>query len=204
MRSIIIAENFCPQIDLVRASALEAGFDTWNPATKGEVGSSRYEGMGFWGKHSFMLKSLALTIGKPIYPNNMFFRVTNEGTEKAYVHSDRHSGDFTCVAYLSDHKNSDSGTGFFRHRDLGLTEMPTFEDQKESGIFDRLSKDMVEGDEKDWEMTHFVKGIYNNAVIFRAPLFHSRFPKHGIGKTAEEGRLIWACHFTLLDPADNI
>lgn len=204
MRSVIIAENFCPQIDEVRASALTAGFGTWVPATKGEVGSSNYEGMGFWGLHSHMLKSLAITLGKPVYPNNMFFRITNETTEKAYVHSDRHSGDFTCVAYLSDHKNNESGTGFFRHRELGLTEMPTFEEMKQSGIFDRLSKEMVKGDEKDWEMTHFCKGSYNNAVIFRAPLFHSRFPKHGIGGDAESGRLVWVAHFKLLTPEDNI
>jgi hypothetical protein len=204
MRSLIIAENFCPQIDQVRTSAIEAGFGTWIPATKGAVGSSRYDGMGFWGLHSHMLKSLAITLGKPVYPNNMFFRVTNEDTEKAYVHSDRHSGDFTCVAYLSDHKNSESGTGFFRHRELGITEMPTLEEMTDSGLFDRLSKEMVEGDEKTWELTHFCKGSYNNAVIFRAPLFHSRFPKHGIGKTPEEGRLIWGCHFCLLDPSESI
>jgi hypothetical protein len=204
MRSIIIAENFCPEIDQVRASALEAGFGTWIPATKGEVGSSRYEGMGFWGLHSHLLKALSLTLGKPVFPNNMFFRVTNEETEAAYVHSDRHSGDFTCVVYLSDHKDINSGTGFFRHRELGLSEMPTFEEMKDAGLFERLSKEMVEGKEETWELTHFCKGQYNNAVIFRAPLFHARFPKHGIAKTAEAGRLIWACHFKLLSENDSI
>ena len=204
MRSVIIAENFCPQIDDVRSSALVAGFGTWVPATKGEVGSSRYEGMGFVGTHSHMLKALALTIGKPVYPNKMFFRLTNTETEKAYIHSDRHAGDFTCVAYLSQHEGQGSGTGFWRHRDLNITEMPTFEQMHEDGTFDRLSKDMVSGDPKDWEMTHFCNGAYNNAVIFRAPLFHSRFPIHGIGKTTEEGRLVWVAHFTLLDPRDSI
>jgi hypothetical protein len=34
-------------------------------------------------------------------------------------------------------------------------------------------------------------------VIFDAPRYHSRLPKHGFGNTAESGRMVWACHFTV-------
>lgn len=191
-------DSFCPQIDAVRQSALDSGFGTWAP-NKGEVGSSKYDGMSFYGRHSYMLKAIAEHTGLIPFPNNMFFRVTNADTEKAYVHSDCMWGTKTCVAYLSDHKE-DSGTGFFRHRATGLVEMPSFEKMKELGIFELLKKDMVEGGEKEWEQLDYVRGLYNRAVIFHAPLFHSRWPKHGIGNTSENGRMVWACHYNTLTP----
>lgn len=49
--SHLVIDDFCPELDQVRSSALAAGFDTWRP-NKGEVGSSIYEGMGFWGDHA--------------------------------------------------------------------------------------------------------------------------------------------------------
>src|SRR5690606_32737823 len=71
---IKIVDDFCPSIDEVRASALASGFGTWKP-NKGEVGSSNYEGMNFWGRPSLLLHALAHYIGRPVYPNAMFFRV---------------------------------------------------------------------------------------------------------------------------------
>lgn len=190
---IQVVDNFCPEIDAVRASALESGFGKWLP-NKGEVGSSIYEGMNFWGRHSFMYRAITRATGRHPYPNNTFFRVTNVGTEKAYVHSDRMWGKKTCICYLSGHAQ-DYGTGFFRHRATGLLEMPSFEEMKEQGIFDQLSRDMVNGSENDWERVNYVPGAYNRAVIFHAPLFHARLPKDGIGDTDADGRMVWACHF---------
>lgn len=193
--TVKIVDNFCPLIAEVRESALQSGFGTWRP-NKGEVGSSVYEGMNFWGKHSYMLHSLSLAVGRPIFPNSMFFRVTNKETEKAYVHSDRESGSYTCVAYLSEHKEA-SGTGFYRHRKSGLTEMPTFAEMRNKKRFDILKRDMVKGGDKEWEQLDFVRGVFNRAVIFRAPLFHARCPKNGIGTTAEGGRMVWVTHFEM-------
>ena len=194
--SIIVIDDFCPQIEEVRKSAFESGFGTWKP-NKGEVGSSNYDGMNFWGLHSHMLRSLHVIFGRPVLPNNTFFRITTPDTERAYIHSDRSWGTHTCVAYLSDHKEDVSGTGFYRHKATGLLYMPTFDEMKEGGLFEQLKADMVTGDDKDWEQTDFVRGIYNRALIFDAPLFHSRFPKHGIGTDDETGRLVWVSHFCL-------
>jgi hypothetical protein len=190
--AIRIVDQFCPRIMDVRASALVAGFGKWVP-NKGEVGSSVYEGMNFWGQHSLMLASLQLVLGQPIYPNNMFFRVTNEGTEKAYVHSDREWGAKTCIVYMSEHANS--GTGFFRHKRTGWVEMLPMEEMKRLGMMEDLKNEMVEGSPDVWEQTDYVRGFFNRALIFHAPLFHSRWPKDGIGTTAEDGRLVWVCHF---------
>lgn len=191
---ITIIDGFTPRIDEVRASALTSGFGTWRP-NKGEVGSAIYDGMNFWGRHSLMLHALSFYFGRPVLPNSMFFRVTNEDTEGAYVHSDRESGDFTCVVYLSEHAER-TGTGFYRHRETGMTHMPSFAEMAQDQVaFDKLKREMVEGSDEHWEQLDFVHGRYNRAVIFDAPLFHARVPKHGISSTPELGRMVWVCHF---------
>lgn len=199
--SFLVVDHFCDDPERVRASVYAAGFGTWRP-NKGEVGSSVYEGMGFWGDHALMLRALTRSVGA-VVPNSMFFRVTNEGMERAYIHSDRECGAHTCVAYLSEHDTT-SGTAFFRHKRTGLTEMPSFQEMKESGLLDELRADMVSRDPDKWEQLDFVRGQYNRALIFPAPLFHSRFPLEGIGTNPQEGRLVWASHFFKLSPSGEL
>ena len=184
---IKVVENFCPFIDKVRQSALNAGFDTWLP-NKGKVGSSVYEGMGFWGDHSHMLASLSQAMESFVYPNSMFFRITTPETEPAYIHSDRETGAYTCVAYLSQH-DEDYGTAFYRHKATGETHMPPMDDLTAEMMAD------ITHNRDAWEVTRKVDGAYNRAVIFEAPLFHSRLPLDGIGNTPANARMVWSCHF---------
>lgn len=199
---IQVIDSFTPMVDTVRQSALASGFGTWRP-NKGEVGSSVYDGMGFVGKHALMLHALSFYLGRPVYPNATFFRVTHPDTEAAYVHSDRETGDFTCIVYLSQHTER-FGTAFYRHRETGMTHMPSFDEMRErQAAFERLKLEMVEGSDQHWELLDFVHGQYNRAVIFDAPRFHARYPKNGVGSTPEDGRLIWAAHFHLDLPASG-
>lgn len=200
--SYLVVDDFCPELEKVRASAFAAGFDTWKP-NKGEVGSSVYDGMGFWGDQRFMLRALIGNVGM-VVPNTMYFRVTNEGMERAYIHSDRESGNHTCICYMTDHVGTDSGTAFFRHKRTGLVEMPSIAEMKDAGVLDELKADMVSRDPDKWVQTDYVKGAYNRALIFKAPLFHSRFPLGGIGSKLEEGRLVWASHFYKLSNAGEL
>lgn len=184
---ITVIDNFCPQVDIVRESFMQSGFGTWTPNSS-KVGSGKYEGMNYVGEHRYLIFALSQATGKRIIPNSMFARITNVGTEKAYIHSDRLAGSFTCIVYLSDHQEV-SGTAFYRHKETGLFEMPVeWVDDKDR------AREMVEGGEF-FEQVDFIRGIYNRALIFTAPLFHSRFPYHGIGNSEEDGRLIWACHY---------
>ncbi len=74
--------------------------------------------------------------------------------------------------------------------------MPSFAEMaQDPEEFERLKAEMVGGSETDWERLDFVRGIYNRAVIFDAPRFHARDPKHGFGDGAEDGRMVWVCHF---------
>lgn len=186
-----VFENFCPEIDAVRQSFLDAGFGTWKPPTA-KVGSGTYSGMSFMGHHAPLIRALTNAVGRPIVPNRMFARVTNEDTERAYIHSDRGAGDFTCIVYLSQHEEV-SGTSFYRHKETGFTEMPLdWMDDPNRG------KEMVEGDKAVWEACSFIKGDYNTALVFSAPLFHSRVPFTGVGADVVSGRMVWACHFSVL------
>lgn len=193
--SYTVVDDFTPHIDKVRASALASGFGTWRP-NKGEVGSSIYTGMNFWGEHALMLLALGRRFGAPIIPNSMFFRVTNEDTEKAYVHSDREAGEYTAIVYLSEH-DGESGTGFYLNKRTGLMQMPSFEAMRaDPAEFERLKAEMVEGTAEQWQEVDFVRGLYNRCLIFPAPLFHARHPKTGYASTPEAGRMVWVCHFT--------
>lgn len=196
--SFLVIDDFCEDLERVRQSAFAAGFDTWNP-NKGEVGSSVYEGMGFWGDHALMLKSLTRVMGGIVLPNTLYFRVTNEGMERAYIHSDRESGNHTCICYMTEH-DRESGTAFFMHKRTGLRSMPSFQEMSDKGILEEMKEDMVSRDPDKWVQLDYVKGLKNRALVFNAPLFHSRFPLEGIGSTTETGRLVWVSHFYKLAP----
>lgn len=74
--------------------------------------------------------------------------------------------------------------------------MPSFvELANDPPFFEKLKEEMVRGSDDDWELLDFVHGGYNRAVIFDAPRFHARTPRHGFSSSAEEGRLVWSCHF---------
>lgn len=195
--SFTVVDNFCEHTDLVRASALGSGFATWRPNT-GKVGSSVYDGMNFQARHGLMLRALTAAMGgMHIFPNSCFCRITTPDTERAYIHSDREAGQWTCVAYLSQHEEV-SGTAFYRHKQTGLREMPPIQQMEADGTFDVFKKDMVSGGENEWEQLDFVRGVFNRAVIFYAPLFHSRFPMHGLGGgDPETARMVWVSHFDL-------
>lgn len=198
----VVYDDFCADPEAVVASVKRAGFATWLPS-KGLIGTSIYEGMGFWGDHAFMLKALVERGRAVIVPNTMFFRVTNKDTEAAYIHSDRETGKHTCVCYLSEH-DDDYGTAFYRHIPTGLLEMPSFLDQQILGLDKQLAKDMVDRNPDHWEMVAFVKGKYNRAVSFWAPLFHSRIPVTGFGSEEEAGRLVWVSHFYKLNGSGEL
>ena len=201
--SFQVVDGFTDRLDQVRQSCLNSGFGKWSP-NQGLVGSSKYDGMNFWGDHAIMLHALAHATGCAVFPNAMFFRNTNKETEKAYIHSDRLSGNHTCIVYLSTHEEN-TGTAFWRHRRTGLVYMPPVEVQKEQGIFEELKEDMVTGDPDKWEQLDFVRSVLNRALLFHAPLFHSRFPLSGFGEGERgEDRLIWATHYFKLNASGGL
>lgn len=192
MTKVMVVDNFVPNPDAVRNSALVSGFGTWKPDHT-VVGYDNYDGVNINGMHSVLVKALTNAMGCSIFPESMIFRVTGEKSDPSRVHSDRMFGAFTCIVYLS-YEMGLSGTGFYKNLRTKSCEMPSLDTLGEDE-FKVLKKEMDEAREDQWQEVHFVEGKYNRAVIFRAPLYHARIPKLGTGTTPENSRMIWCTHF---------
>ena len=124
---IRVFDDFLPNPEFVRQSALRSGFGTWAP-NKGDIGASFYSGVNFWGDHASLFKALHAKLGA-IIPSSMFFRITNPTMEHALIHSDREYGENTAIVYLSkEWGDIQSGTAFYKHRETGMVNMPPLEE----------------------------------------------------------------------------
>lgn len=193
-----VIDNFAPDPDAVRQSAIRAGFGTWKP-NQGDIGASFYEGVSFWGDHASLFKSLHKALGKQIVPSSMFFRLTNPRMEHALIHSDREYGENTAIVYLSQSAEK-SGTAFYRHRETRMVDMPPLDELvKDPQFFQSIRLQMLKASDEDWEMYEFVEARFNRCVIFDAPKIHCRIPKLGYGVDEQDSRMVWVCHFNLVN-----
>lgn len=191
---LAVLDDFLADPETVRNSALASGFGSWRPA-KGDVGSSVFDGINFYGNHHTIIETIYKKIGFIGYPASTCFRVTNESTERAYVHSDVAAGDTTVIVYLSQHDDR-YGTGFYRHRESDSLAQPPFSVlAKMPAAWEQLKHDINDSSDKYWEEIQFVDGIYNRALVFKSNRFHRRFPEHGFGTDEKSGRMIWIGHF---------
>lgn len=180
----------------MRESSLRAGFGTWRP-NKGDTGADFYDGVSFWGDHATLFRALHAKVGQ-IIPSSVFFRVTNPGMERALIHSDRDYGDYTAIVYLSQDSRPRSGTAFYRHRDTGMVDLPPLAELMQDEVFfKRVRQQMLDADDRDWEMYEFVQASFNRCLVFDAPKIHCRIPKLGYGTTEVDSRMVWVCHFNM-------
>lgn len=193
---VMVVDNFVANPDEIRQSALITGFGTWHP-TNTIMGYKNYDGVNINGMHSPLVRALCKAMGCAVYPSSMIFRVTGEKSDPSRVHSDRMFGDFSCIVYLSKEKDK-SGTAFYRHMDRDSCEHPPVtQDLVNSPEFEALKREMDEASDDVWQQVHYVEGKYNRAIIFKAPLYHARVPRLGIGTTPEDSRMVWVCHFNI-------
>jgi hypothetical protein len=116
--------------------------------------------------------------------------------EHALIHSDREYGEHTAIVYLSPETDGvKSGTAFYKHRKTGIVHMPPLAELMKREDFPELRQQMLDADDRDWEMWRFVPGIYNRCLVFDAPKIHCRIPKVGFGTTDTDSRMVWVCHF---------
>jgi hypothetical protein len=190
---ISVFDDFLPDPERVRLSALRSGFGSWHP-NKGDIGAEFYQGVNFWGDHASAFNALHEKVGQ-IIPSSMFFRITNPSMERALIHSDREYGEKTAIVYLSTPRvNVLSGTAFYRHKATGIFAMPPLEELvKDPELFATLKRDTYE--DEAWGLTQFVEARYNRCVVFDAPLIHCRIPKNGYGEDEEASRMVWVAHF---------
>jgi hypothetical protein len=190
-----VIDGFLSDPGPVRASALASGFGTWRP-NKGDIGADSYGGVNFVGDHATPLKRLSAHLKRPVIPNSMFFRITNPSMEHALIHSDREYGENTAILYLSPESPERSGTGFYRHRETGIEDMPPLSMlMQHPEFFKKIRQQMLDADERDWELYRFVDAKYNRCLVFSGSKIHCRIPKTGFGSKDEDSRMVWVCHF---------
>lgn len=165
-----------------------------------------YKGIGLGFSPEGIWEYISGPLGRPVYPTMEYFRLGTEDAEPTtYIHADNAIASRAAVLYLSDAPNSViGGTAFWKHKETGLTHMPTEEwVRKNIGDSDDAIKQFIKklneegNDEKYWQMTDLVGQKFNRITIYRGNQFHSRYPKSGWGKDVNDGRLAWTGFFNV-------
>ena len=101
-----------------------------------------------------------------------FQKIQNSYTNNGWVHSDIGCSDFTCIVYLSHHKNC--GTSIYDQKKLGCSELNT-KNKKESYTKNLFLKEdkYLEENNNQFEESIIIKSKFNRLIIFDSAQFHS-------------------------------
>lgn len=189
---LIVVDDFYADPDAVRHSALSSRFRS--------AGRLNYPG---WQSdkslHSEALREVfAALVGTPIdvdadrYTWGGFRLITEETGRHVKVHADT-GVDWAGMVYLTPDAPMRAGTGFFRHREHGLSGPPSDAEARAMGFADATAfeRDVARRDMADlsrWELESSVGPVYNRLVLFRGcELYHA--PLAGIGDDPQTARL---------------
>lgn len=120
----------------------------------------------------------------------MGYRLNYAGEEpNQSIHADLGFSTHVALVYLNE---GDSGTAFWKHKETGAIEI--WYGQLE--LFQQI-KDHFESPEA-WEQRLVIPTKQNRCVIYKANMFHSRFPFEAFGSTPDDGRLIALAFFAFV------
>ena len=91
--------------------------------------------------------------------------------QNTFIHSDAGISQYSAIVGLGEQEYYNGHLAFWRHRRTGWTEP----DDSDSAGMDLIAANGL--DEKYWERTRLIELIPNRCVVYRAALFHSRYPK---------------------------
>jgi hypothetical protein len=178
---VIVIDDFLPEFDRVREHAKLSHFYDWK-AQDGAV----YKRISLLHVPG-MFDTLTEHLGD-IRIAAMGYRLNYENEEpNQSIHADLGFATHVALVYLNE---GDSGTAFWQHKETKAAEI--WYGQQE--LFQQI-KDDFESPEA-WEQRLVVPTKKNRAVIYKANLFHSRFPFAAFGSTPDDGRLIALAFFT--------
>lgn len=172
---IKIFDDVLPDPDAYRAAALALPYVSVN------VGHATFHGialapdpaLGAW---------LAAQV-PDLAPGLTFFRKSPFAQDEPnLIHTDVDMGDVTVILYLNPTPPAEDGTAFWRHRATGLT-------RAEGVLAGDAGKDL-----SAWDQRRVVSARFNRAVLFAAPLFHSRAiaANYGVGDDARLIQVLFA------------
>ena len=180
---VVVIDDFFPNFERVRNHAILSEFYDWL-APDGAV----YKRISMLHVPD-LLDTLTNNLGgiKIILSG---YRLNYEGEPpNQAIHSDLGFGTHVVVVYLNE---GDSGTAFWEHKETKVVEL-TFD-------HDLVVQTAADCDNPEaWEQRTVIPTKNNRAVVYKASLFHSRFPFEAFGNTPEDGRLIAIAFFEFLE-----
>jgi hypothetical protein len=100
-------------------------------------------------------------------------RMGNKNTPLThFIHADNYGCNRAMVLFFNE-PACETGTAFWRHRELGIDRLP---EDCSAELFNKLDSDIK--NPSLWEMIDYIPVKKNRAVFFNGLLFHSRFPEH--------------------------
>lgn len=186
--SLITVDNFYSNVDDVRQFALQQPFDV----------TGNYPGHR---TISFLNESIQETIQDILLPHageitwwggeySGAYQYTTKH-DKSWIHADQTSN-WAGICYLTPNAPPSGGTGFFQHKETGITEAP----RKEDGTYDMETLNKLGKDSQDyskWEMIDEVSNKYNRLILYRADMFHQSLEY--FGDNISNGRLFQTFFF---------
>lgn len=165
---IAVYDDVLPDPEAYRAAALARTFGSV------DVGHATFHGIAP-AADTALLAWLTTTYPR-LQPTLSFFRRSPAGqVEPNFIHNDVDMGDVTGILYLTDPPVEDDGTCFWWHAD-GRIDGPL--------VTGAAGEDLAA-----WTCYRTVPAVFNRAVVFDAPLYHSRALHANYG-TGEDARLI--------------
>jgi hypothetical protein len=116
------------------------------------------------------VKHLGLPLDVDFVKSQGELRLTVQEDNEKYRYLIHADDSFNILIYLSGDKAGNTGTVFYRHRDLGLTRVPDNSKQaaKMSLLFEHDSRSL-----ERWEVVKEVEFKPNRAIMFDGRFFHS-------------------------------
>lgn len=175
-----VVDNFYNNPQEVRAFAMKQDFNV-----KGNYPGARTASFGQGSVRETIERIVTPHFGKITYwPDgyNGSYQITT-ARDRSWIHAD-HGTKFAGVVYLTPDAPLSSGTGFFRHKETGLTESV---DGK--GSWNNHAQDMTK-----WDMVSSVGNVFNRLILYRGAQFHSSLDY--FGSSLEDGRLFQTFFFS--------
>ena len=186
--SSITIDNFYSDVDAVRQQALQQSFDV----------TGNYPGRRTTPFFNDSIQEVISSLIQPHAGKITWWGDHNSGTyqyttkeDKSWIHADQTSH-WAGVCYLTPNPPLNSGTGFFKHKETGLTEAI----YTEEGVYDEKAMAEIYKDSQNldkWEMTDKVENKYNRLIMYRGDTFHQSL--NYFGDNMYNGRLFQTFFF---------
>jgi len=185
-KSILVIDDYCSQAQAVRDRVLSGELqNVTGPHGELYTNISRVPAPE-------LESLLAEALGFEVVIRESGFRYDLKGEfPHNHAHADTVCAEYAAIVYLNPDTDCKGGTGFWKHKGLGIDRMPTGLQPDEEAV---LVADWSIPEK--WKLASFVGMKFNRLLVYPTSLFHSRYPHEGFGVDRSTGRLIWIAFFS--------